>query len=156
MFCIFYAGTKQTFLTDSLGHFSLGKTVAADSRYPISVEICMELFPDQHFCAALGCWVLQGWLHAKCVASFIWNVLVSVHSVSLLCMSIIHSLPVCEISPLSVQNPAQEAFCFILAFSQTLIDHSCDKRLCVCLRVYVHEWCVLAHWVLFYQELCIL
>ena len=50
------------------------------------------------------------------------------------------------IPTLSESKTQLKTILFRQAFSQTSADHSCDNRLCICLRVYyVREWCGEAH-----------
>ena len=70
--------------------------------------------------------------------NIIWKLLVNTVSVLSLHLSGIRCLPVCEISPLWIQNPAQHSF-FWQAFSQKWIDHSCEHTVCVCVCVWERE-----------------
>ena len=66
-----------------------------------------------------------------------WSTLFYKFSVSSLQLSGICCLPVCNISPFWIQNPAQDLFRKVFSISQTQLNHSASiEHMCVCMCVY--------------------
>ena len=83
------------------------------------------------------------------------SLLAIIFSVSLLELSWIHYPLTCGISsPSLTSKPSSKLSFFNRHFHKSrrtmacVYECMCVCRLCLCLCVYLHKWCVLAHWVL--------
>ena len=70
-------------------------------------------------------------------------------SFSFITLSVWHSLPASlwNLPTLSASKPSSKLSFFNRHFHKSRWTMMCVYRLCLCLCVYLREWCVLAHWV---------
>ena len=121
------------------------QTQATQKHFPLTFRLLSARIrlhaPSDH-------WARNFWKSLNAIS----NLLVTVLSVSLL------QLTVWNLPPASLQNlptlsdfKAQlKTFLFQQTFPQIKADHGVCVCVCVCglcLCVYLHEWCVLTHWV---------